>query len=1491
MAAQGAPSPAELRQRLARQLVTEAFVQTFPDGFAQRVAQRQAFLAKHLQARCAAALGGATPAAPDDEAGGDDAARRGSDLIAADAVAALEAFDARSPEWSAASARLRWRLSAALEPQIGASIRAALERPGAGLHSSGSLGWSWDASACGANIAVESGGTVVTLGERSGQTTEGARGTHGWSTGVHRWTVEWLNDVGTHSSVGVCTAAHAVYVERFDHAIGNDAVSWGWHSKGGNILHDASTLGTCEAWGQGDQIECILDCDGGTLTFAKNGEAQDAVVTGLGGLVLFPCVATPWYKGSMRLIATSDGGADDGDGAGASDATAVGAVVPQSWRTLSPGAPGSESALNALHGLLERLVAHVGAAGAAEDSGAAYVDLEAVDVRGEAAATAVAIMRALEARGSARAPQSASLSRFAVGSDALETVLGVAACADRVKAATSERMRNASALLLLGAMTAEQKSDGGEASSLPPAPPGSATGGANSSAIGSANGDAPAIATHSVEMQRVIAPRVGEVVDASSAAFAGTWHRRCVAICAERHCAAWGADAAQASEALRTILDVREGGSTRVRVLLQHSAAHALTAETAFERVHESGDAGAGASRIRWQFDDRVTATLRFASGVDCDACLADLEAARASADALGQLDIAAPLVAAQQEALKVGDRVRVRADVGSPAFGWGSVTHASVGFISSVSGDRTTIDYPSNSAWNGSVPEMERIPVSEGIAVGDVVRIPGPSFLSFVCSFLHFFCLLTYSFVYSSTCVCITASTERGVVRSIRSGRARVDFPRRPDTKVRVDELENANTGSDPIGAAASVNARACDAPVAVEFIARLCLGSATRDLTRGASDAPRFAAFIGQLLSLADASLLAREPSPVAPFALSCLDAILNLVLGFICYPDASKVPPIATIADGLHDALAGLQRTLRERDVADGDAVAKALTRNASRLVGETLAAIGGRLASAGVGESSSIGASSASDGGGGAGEAADRELCSWLASKLLAGGLREEAASVAEGSELYFLAQLGRPEGCEIRVALEAVMGPDKALRKRIKKKAFRKEPRSKSVYFVAQAALLYATGTSREASQLTRAHIEGGSGSARPSPSPELKETWLYSASILKRFEQRESLPDSFFAAALDRARLIMDTVQTWRQIKPGLQRQMSAALHELEEEPVDVTDALSSASASALSSASASASGSAASPAVKPSPLRVMLSDETSLDAEHTRFYLSLWQQLGESGGASKTIGYRGATRSTIQGSVISFIFAQNADAAAIRVEMARRATHAETRVRGLRICTAALSELRLLGQPLATLDFARALNLLHFGAYAIRSGDVRLIPHYTTGLEGTGARVAEMLRASFAAMQMEIALHLESDVPWVARALDLAGEDGIVVGRAFLHAACNARLHLIALCAAELYPQDQSLPVETSLLRVLKKQGAQLTAADEARRRALQMHQLAAQQDKSRAAKGAPLAWDATVSGSDPASIAVEEHGLLIAQSTASEASAKFTGICSTSW
>ena len=71
------------------------------------------------------------------------------------------------------------------------------------------------------------------------------------------------------------------------------------------------------------------------------------------------------------------------------------------------------------------------------------------------------------------------------------------------------------------------------------------------------------------------------------------------------------------------------------------------------------------------------------------------------------------PITLQGSQSLKVGDRVRVKPHVTTPKYKWGSVTHRSVGIVSSISpnGRDLTVDFPTQCNWTGLIAEMELVP------------------------------------------------------------------------------------------------------------------------------------------------------------------------------------------------------------------------------------------------------------------------------------------------------------------------------------------------------------------------------------------------------------------------------------------------------------------------------------------------------------------------------------------------------------------------------------------------------------------------------------------------------------------------------------------------------------------------------------------------------------------------------------------------------------
>ena len=74
--------------------------------------------------------------------------------------------------------------------------------------------------------------------------------------------------------------------------VGYGSQSWAYQNYDGNQLHDSVNKGTVASWIAGDVIGFAMDLDNGTLTFYKNGTAQNTVHTDLvAGPTYFPAVS------------------------------------------------------------------------------------------------------------------------------------------------------------------------------------------------------------------------------------------------------------------------------------------------------------------------------------------------------------------------------------------------------------------------------------------------------------------------------------------------------------------------------------------------------------------------------------------------------------------------------------------------------------------------------------------------------------------------------------------------------------------------------------------------------------------------------------------------------------------------------------------------------------------------------------------------------------------------------------------------------------------------------------------------------------------------------------------------------------------------------------------------------------------------------------------------------------------------------------------------
>ena len=213
--------------------------------------------------------------------------------------------------------------------------------------------WTWDPRAkVGKNITIN--GAIMNLKSgRSGSTTEGARGTKGWTTGVHTWTMRFKSGtgaygiyvlifrfergpsfsslssrnekvdfphvltpppssialcIGTHGSVGVVSDAHgSLFASSYSHVLGADANSWAWF-KDGEARHNGSKVSSAPSFTHDEDLTMCLDLRGstGTLSLKKGTSPVSYTFTGISkAKALFPAAVTPMSNGKVELVSTS----------------------------------------------------------------------------------------------------------------------------------------------------------------------------------------------------------------------------------------------------------------------------------------------------------------------------------------------------------------------------------------------------------------------------------------------------------------------------------------------------------------------------------------------------------------------------------------------------------------------------------------------------------------------------------------------------------------------------------------------------------------------------------------------------------------------------------------------------------------------------------------------------------------------------------------------------------------------------------------------------------------------------------------------------------------------------------------------------------------------------------------------------------------------------------------------------------------------------------
>ncbi|KAM5263793.1 SPRY domain-containing SOCS box protein 2 [Ctenodactylus gundi] len=167
----------------------------------------------------------------------------------------------------------------------------------------------WNPKDCSENIVVKEEGLWF---ERRpvAQSTDGARGKRGYSSGLHAWEIGWPREQrGTHAVVGVATALAPLRADRYAALLGSNSESWGWDIGRGKLYHQSK--GPEAPWyparPHGEQLEVpdrllvVLDMEEGTLGYAIGDTYLGPAFRGLRGRTLYPAVSAVWGQCQVRI--------------------------------------------------------------------------------------------------------------------------------------------------------------------------------------------------------------------------------------------------------------------------------------------------------------------------------------------------------------------------------------------------------------------------------------------------------------------------------------------------------------------------------------------------------------------------------------------------------------------------------------------------------------------------------------------------------------------------------------------------------------------------------------------------------------------------------------------------------------------------------------------------------------------------------------------------------------------------------------------------------------------------------------------------------------------------------------------------------------------------------------------------------------------------------------------------------------------------------------
>lgn len=100
----------------------------------------------------------------------------------------------------------------------------------------------WNPNDCSRNIFVKPNGFTLHRNPVA-QSTDGARGKIGFTSGRHAWEVVWEGPLGTVAVVGIASEESVMQCPGYVALLGSDEHSWGWNLVDNHLLHNGDSQG------------------------------------------------------------------------------------------------------------------------------------------------------------------------------------------------------------------------------------------------------------------------------------------------------------------------------------------------------------------------------------------------------------------------------------------------------------------------------------------------------------------------------------------------------------------------------------------------------------------------------------------------------------------------------------------------------------------------------------------------------------------------------------------------------------------------------------------------------------------------------------------------------------------------------------------------------------------------------------------------------------------------------------------------------------------------------------------------------------------------------------------------------------------------------------------------------------------------------------------------------------------------------------------------